>query len=79
MTGAGGSMKFYLNGVYQNAVSTSAQGYPTRFGDINIGRGFCLDASRVFFGRIPVFKIYTKVLTDNQVYNNYIALRSRFT
>lgn len=79
MTGAAGSMKFYLNGVYQNAVSTSAQGYRSNFSDINIGRGFCLDASRVFLGRIPVFKIYNKVLTDNQVYNNYIALRSRFT
>ena len=78
MTGAAGSMRFYLNGTLQNTLS-SAQGYPTRFGDVNIGRGFALDASRVFFGRIPVFKIYTKVLTDNQVYNNYVALRSRFT
>jgi hypothetical protein len=78
MTGAAGSMRFYLNGTFQNTLS-SAQGYPTRFGDVNIGRGFCLDASRVFFGRIPVFKIYTNALTDNQVYNNYVALRSRFT
>ena len=79
MTGAAGSMKFYLNGVYQNAVSTSAQGYPTRFQDINVGRGFCLDASRVFFGQIPVFRIYNKVLSDSDVYRNYIALRKRFT
>jgi len=78
MTGAAGSMKFYLNGILQNS-STSAQGYPTRFQDINIGRGFCLDASRVFFGQIPVFRIYNKVLSDGDVYRNYIALRKRFT
>jgi hypothetical protein len=66
------------HGILQNS-STSAQGYPTRFQDINIGRGFCLDASRVFFGQIPVFRIYNKVLSDSDVYRNYIALRKRFT
>lgn len=78
MTGAAGSMRFYVNGTLQTT-SASAQGYRSNFSDINIGRGFCLDASRVFYGRIPVFKIYKQVLSDNQVYNNYVALRSRFT
>jgi hypothetical protein len=34
--------------------------------------------TRSYAGDIPVVKLYSRVLTDSEVYQNYIMLKSRF-
>lgn len=62
----------YINGV--NIADTRATKlYPTT---INLTVGYSLNQQ--FTGQIGVFKYYSSVLTDAQVYENYMALRPRY-
>jgi hypothetical protein len=74
----GGVVNTYKNGALINSNVSSPQGYITTFGDVNVGRGFILDPSRYFAGRVPVFKIYNRTLTATEVTNNYLAYKTRF-
>ena len=42
----------------------------------NIGGGFA--ASQCFEGQSPIYKIYNRVLTQNEIKQNFEALRGRF-
>ena len=72
-----GTVKIYINGEYKDTFS-SPNGYVTTFNDINIGRGFKLDANRYFNGDISVFQVYDKDLSDSEVNQNYLATKGRY-
>jgi hypothetical protein len=67
----------YLNGVYRNQGSNT-NGYVQTFSDANLGRGFQLTGDRYFTGTLPVFKIYNKALTAQEVRQNYQQYKTRF-
>jgi hypothetical protein len=77
-----GTVKMYRNGQIQlteNSANTSLKSVST---GITIGSDF--DGgnpdtlTRSYAGDIPVVKLYSRVLTDSEVYQNYIMLKSRF-
>jgi len=67
----------YLNGVYRNQGSNT-NGYVQTFSDANLGRGFQLTGDRYFTGTLPVFKIYNRALTAQEVRQNYQQYKTRF-
>ena len=71
----------YLNGYNTNNGRTS-YGAPTGFvgtmNNIILGKGFFLDASRLYAGRIASSTIYNRALTATEVLQNYNATKSRF-
>jgi hypothetical protein len=62
----------YINGV-RIATTAATKSYPTT---INLTVGYSLNQQ--FTGQIGVFKYYSSALTDEQVYENYMALRPRY-
>jgi hypothetical protein len=67
----------YVNGMLYDQAN-NINGYVQNFGDVNLGRGFSLDGSRYFTGNIPVFKIYNRALTAQEVRQNYQQYKTRF-
>jgi hypothetical protein len=73
-----GTIAIYLNGSTIQTGVSSPQGFLTTFGAASIGRGFHLDSSRYFSGRVPLVKIYSTALSATQVQQNFEATRARF-
>lgn len=74
-----GTVAIYLNGVAtETGISSAAHGFLTTYGAASIGRGFHLDSSRYFAGRVPALKVYNVALTAAQVAQNFNATRARF-
>jgi hypothetical protein len=71
-----GSVVTYLNGT-QATTASSPNGYPTTFGDPNIGRGFTL-SPRFFAGNIYAFRVYNRALSATEVQQNYQTYKTRF-
>jgi hypothetical protein len=46
--------------------------------NVILGKGFFLDASRLYAGRISNTLIYNRTLTATEVLRNYNATRTRF-
>jgi hypothetical protein len=72
----------YYNG-NATGLSRSSVGSPTGFvgvmNNVTIGKGFHLGgAERIFTGRVSNCSIYNKVLTAEEIQQNFNALRSRF-
>ena len=72
-----GTYTLYLNGTQRN-IGTSPQGYMTTYGSISLGRGFVLDSSRYFAGYESIFRLYNRVLTPDEVLQNFNATKGRF-
>jgi hypothetical protein len=73
-----GGVNSWLNGVQYSSNGSSANGYLTTYGDVSLGRGFSLDSSRYFSGRIPIFRIYSRALSMAEVVQNYNVQKQRF-
>ena len=77
----GNTSTTYLNGNSTGLTRTS-YGTPTGFvGTMNnviLGKGFFLDASRLYAGRIANVMIYNRALTATEVLQNYNATKTRF-
>lgn len=74
-----GTVSIYLNGsATETGISSAAHGFLTTYGAASIGRGFHLDSSRYFAGRVPALKVYNVALTAAQVAQNFNATRARF-
>lgn len=73
-----GIVNTYFNGILRDTNIASAQGYITSFQDVKVGRGFVLDPSRFFSGSIDIFKVYNRVLSVDEVVNNFNELKTRF-
>jgi hypothetical protein len=77
-----GTVKMYRNGAIQlteNSANTSLRSVSTGLtigADFDGGNPDTL--TRSYAGDIPVVKLYSRVLTDSEVYQNYIMLKSRF-
>jgi len=69
------NLKQYLNGALIGTFTTS--GNSSSGTNLQIGLEICC-GTRTFPGYISVVKIYNQSLTDNQVLQNYNALKSRF-
>jgi hypothetical protein len=71
----------YLNG-YDTAISRTSAGTPTGFvgtmSNVILGKGFFLDTSRLYAGRISNTSIYNRALSATEILNNYNATKSRF-
>ena len=77
-----GTVKMYRNGQIQlteNSANTTLRSVSTA---VTIGADF--DGgnpdtlTRSYAGEIPVVRMYSRVLTEAEVYNNYLSLKSRF-
>jgi hypothetical protein len=77
----GNTSTTYLNG-YDTTNGRISVGSPTGFvGTMNnviLGKGFFLDASRLYAGRISNTLIYNRALTATEILRNYNATKSRF-
>lgn len=73
-----GTVAVYLNGTVTASGISSPNGFLTTYGAASIGRGFHLDSSRYFAGRVPLLKIYNKALSATEVQQNFEATRARF-
>lgn len=67
---------WYLNGVFSNSSTTTAD-YSVSSQIWKIGRR-ALSTSSMYGGNIAQISIYNKILTANEVYQNYNALKGRF-
>ena len=72
-----GAYVVYLNGIQRDS-GTSAQGYITTYGSVNLGRGFVLLSDRYFAGNESMLKIYNRALSATEVQQNFNALRGRY-
>lgn len=72
-----GAYVVYLNGIQRDS-GTSAQGYITTYGSVNLGRGFVLASDRYFTGNESMLRIYNKTLSADEVLQNYNAQKSKF-
>ncbi len=74
-TGESGSQKLYVNGVV-SASNTSSNTPTPNSNNLSIGK---LAYSGLYFnGKIPIARIYNRVLTQEEVSQNFNAQRSRF-
>ncbi len=73
-----GTVAVYLNGVATQTGISSTYGFITTYGAASIGRGFHLDSSRYFAGRVGTVKIYSKVLSATEILQNFNATRDRY-
>jgi len=77
----GNTSTTYLNG-YDTTLSRTSSGTPTGFvgtmSNVLLGKGFFLDVSRLYAGRISNTLIYNRVLTATEVLQNYNATKTRF-
>jgi hypothetical protein len=68
--------KFYINGVLDSTKTASFSSF-TPSGKLKIGRR-AFNTSSIFSGSIGMVMIYNKVLTDNEILQNYNSQKSRF-
>jgi hypothetical protein len=77
----GNTSTTYLNG-YDTTNGRISVGTPTGFvgtmSNVILGKGFFLDASRLYAGRISNTFIYNRALTATEVLQNYNATKTRF-
>jgi hypothetical protein len=77
----GNTSTTYLNG-YDTTNGRISIGTPTGFvGTMNnviLGKGFFLDATRLYAGRIASTFIYNRALNATEVLQNYNATKTRF-
>lgn len=73
-----GTVAVYLNGVATQTGISSTYGFITTYGAASIGRGFHLDSSRYFAGRVGGVKIYSRALSAAEVSQNFNATRDRY-
>ena len=77
--GSGGSQKIYSNGVLRNSKSITFN-VDTGIGvtdNMRLGNAFNNSSAR-FNGKVAIARFYDKVLTDEEVKQNFDALRTRF-
>jgi len=77
--GSGGYMKVYSNGTFRNSKSITFN-VETGVGTTNnmrIGNAFN-NANSKFNGKVAIARVYDKVLTDEEIKQNFDALRGRF-
>lgn len=77
-----GTEKVYVNGVLEYEGTLSPSITFNQVGYILLGQkpnssGF-LDSAYSYNGKMSIFKLYNKVLTDEEVKQNFIALKGRF-
>jgi hypothetical protein len=73
-----GTVAVYLNGVATQTGISSTYGFLTTYGAASIGRGFHLDSSRYFTGRVGSVRIYNRALSATEIAQNFNSLRDRF-
>ena len=77
----GNTSTTYLNG-YDTTNSRVSYGSPTGFvgtmSNVILGKGFFLDGSRLYAGRLANTLIYNRALTAAEVLQNYTQTKSRF-
>jgi len=66
----------YYNG--SQSGTTTFNNWYGAFSNLNIGRGFSTSSERWFIGKIPIVKIYSRVLSPTEISNNYRQYKSRF-
>jgi hypothetical protein len=71
----GNSIDFYLNGVYSQSLSFTADIQPSSNLFIGMSQH---SAGQCFNGRISQTQIYNRALTESEIQQNYNALKSRF-
>jgi hypothetical protein len=78
---SGNTSTTYYNGL-TTVFSRTSNGTPTGFvgtmSNVILGKGFFLDASRLYAGRISNAFIYNRALTATEVLQNYNATKTRF-
>ena len=76
--GSGGSMKLYSDGVFGSS-NTVNFNVDTGTSDPNMYIGNAFNGSTSYFpGKVSIAKVYNRVLTDEEVFGNYNALKGRF-
>jgi hypothetical protein len=75
-TFASGIVTFYINGVFDSTKITTSTAFSPS-GTLKIGRR-ALNTSSILTGNISIVKIYNRVLTAQEVLQNFNATRSRF-
>ena len=77
LTWTSGSANTYLNGASANAVNAATpNGFTGTFGSVVIGKGFILGGTeRPFIGIIGAVNIYNRVLSADEIAQNFNALR----
>ena len=77
--GSGGSQKIYSNGVFRNSKSITIN-VDTGVGstqNMRLGNAFN-NANSKFDGKVAIARVYDIVLTDEEIKQNFEALRGRF-
>jgi Concanavalin A-like lectin/glucanases superfamily len=79
ITWTSGSANTYLNGVPVTVNASTPNGFTGTFNSIVVGKGFSLGGTeRSFIGSIGAVQIYNRVLSANEVLQNFTALRGRY-
>tara|TARA_B110000211_G_scaffold64111_1_gene73530 strand:- start:16 stop:711 length:696 start_codon:yes stop_codon:yes gene_type:complete len=73
----GSTAKFYINNTLEDT-DTGTSGNINDFDGFILGRDINFSAGRVFNGKMACYKVYNKALTQQQIKQNYKALRGRF-
>lgn len=76
ITRTGSTFKTYYNGALVSTASFS--NWYGAFSNLVFGKGFSTSSERWFIGKIPIVKIYNRVLSDNEVSQNFNAYKKRF-
>jgi hypothetical protein len=78
---SGNTSTTYYNG-YDTGISRTSNGTPTGFvgtmSNVILGKGFFLDGTRLYAGRISNTLIYNRALSATEVLQNYNATKTRF-
>ncbi len=72
-----GTVKFYINGVLDSTKTATWTSFSPAGTILKIGRR-AANTTSIFSGRIDILQIYTSVLSDRDVRQNFAALRGRF-
>lgn len=77
-----GTEKIYINGVLEYSTTLSPSVMFNQVGYILLGQKFdsagFLDSAYSYDGKMSIFKLYNKVLNEDEVKQNFIALKGRF-
>ena len=76
LTRTGSTFISYYNG--SQVTSTTFNDWYGSFSNLVFGKGFSESGERWFIGKIPIIKIYNRVLTPNQLSQNFNAYKKRF-
>jgi hypothetical protein len=71
-----GTVKFYINGVLDSTKTMTSTAF-TPSGMLKIGRR-AFDTTAIMSGQLAAVRVYNRVLTDDEVSQNFDALRGRF-